>query len=84
MLVDETHHLIGVCRLRYLDLKFQRAVVVELQRRPLGMVSGGTVAQLPIASVAIGRVGDKRAAVGGGSFRDDKVRTRAGGERQEM
>ena len=65
VLVDEAHHLVGVRHLRYLYLELQRAVVVELQRRPFGVVRRRTVAQLPIARMAVSRIGDKSAAIGG-------------------
>ena len=73
VLVDEAHHLVGVRRLRYLDLEPQRTVVVEAQHLAGLVVGGGTVAQLPVARVAVGGIGDEGAAVGAGAARHDEV-----------
>ena len=63
LLVDEANDVVGVRHLWYLNLEFQAAVVVEPHRLARLMVAAFVVAQLSVASMAVGHVCDHRAAV---------------------
>ena len=73
MLVDETHHAVGVRHLRYLDLELAAAVVVELDGLAERVVTSFVVAKLPVARVAVGGVCNHCAAVGTSPTAADKV-----------
>ena len=56
-----------------IDLMAQGAVVVEAQHLAGLVVGGSAIAELPVARMAVGGIGDEGAAVGTGALRHNEV-----------
>ena len=73
VLVDETYYAVGERGLRDVDLVLEAAVVVKAEHLACGMGAAGVEAQLSVAGVAVGGVGDHGAAVGSGPPAEEEI-----------
>ena len=72
-LVDESYHAVGERSLRDVDLVLEAAVVVQAEYFACGVGTAGVVAQLAVAGVAVGGIGNHGTAVGCSSPREEEI-----------
>ena len=73
VLVDETYYAVGERGLSDVDLVLEAALVVQAEHFACGMGAAGVEAQLSVAGVAVGGVGDHGAAVGSGPPAEEEI-----------